>query len=71
MRLRYEFCVDTFDADETAEVLSGLDLTISSFGEGPDGTEVLRISGELDDVREAADRLDVDYEEIIRHGTGR
>lgn len=71
MKLHYEFCVDTFDADETAEVLSGLDLTIFSFGEGPDGTEVLRVRGELDDVREAADRLDVDYENIIKHGTGR
>lgn len=72
MRLRYEFCVDTFDADETCEVLFGLDVRISSFGREPDGTEVLRVSGlRMDDVREAADRLSVGYVDIIKHGTGR
>lgn len=66
---RYEFLIETFDANETVEMLSGLDLTLRPTGSNFGGANEYRIFGLRDDVVEAARRLDVDEESIYIHGS--
>jgi len=66
---RYEILIETFDADETTEVLSGLDLMLRPTGKNFGGADEFRIFGTREDVVQAAQRLDVDESEIYPHGS--
>lgn len=63
---KYMFLIESHDADETTEVLNGLDLTVLPYGDGRDAGE-FAIVGSLDNVREAAQRLDADEDDIIKY----
>lgn len=63
---KYSFLIESHDLDETTEVLDGLDLAIIPTDDFVDFNEYV-IVGQLDDVREAARRLDADEEDIIKY----